>query len=137
MDDKRYKYGFKPNGSEDLDYRGWCVKNVSKDDLISNFEHSLNNTEGNDSWEEFFLEHWNSPDEVKEQLKKYLELLRKDRSEKEEEVFEELNEETYHLVEKEQEKAREGDWKTYCWAIHTYESGETNQLIIEEYKEEF
>ena len=135
MNDKRYKYGFKPNGSEDLDYRGWCVKNVSKDDLIRNFEHSLNNTDGNDSWEEFFCEHWNSPDGVKEQLREYFKLLRKDRSEKEEEVFEELNVETCYLVETEQEKATAGDWKTYCQAIHTYESGEVTQLIIEEYKE--
>ena len=131
----KYQYGFKPNGSEDLDYRGWCVRNMSKDDLIENFEYTLDDTQGNDSWEEFFCEHWNSPDEVKKYLKDYLELLRKDRSDKEQVFFENLTKEINVLVEAEQEKARAGDWKTYCQAIHTYESGEVTQLIIEEYKE--
>lgn len=127
-----YKYGFKPNGSEYLDSKGWCVKNASKEEIIATFECSLNNTEGNDSWEEFFCEHWNSPADVKDKLKKYLDLLRKNKSEEEKVVFENLIEKTNDLVETEQEKARAGDWQDYCWAIHTYESGETNQLIIKE-----
>ena len=32
MDDKRYKYGFKPNGSDFLDNNGWCARNQK--DLI-------------------------------------------------------------------------------------------------------